>query len=111
MYLATQINRIYQPVRDMLVSLKVPIFLCKPIVYYIHLQKKTVKLQIIESRHLYFKKKILKLKILPAIELRDYIKKEQDNDNIANSNKANHVKLPNKCFTILTFFGRASREK
>jgi hypothetical protein len=51
------------------------------------------------------------LKILPAIELRDYIKKEQDNDNIANSNKANHVKLPNKCFTILTFFGRASREK
>jgi hypothetical protein len=42
MYLAIQMSRVRQPVGDVLVSLKIPIFLCKPIVYYIHLPKKPV---------------------------------------------------------------------
>jgi hypothetical protein len=42
-------------------------------------------LQIIESRHLYLKNPEIGDKGL-------HKKREQDNDNIANSNKANHVK-------------------
>lgn len=50
MYLATQISDVDQPVWDVLVSLKVPIFLCESIVYYIYLPQKPVSSAIIGPR-------------------------------------------------------------